>query len=54
MDRVLRQVRIPMDDPIARTVVWFISHVAVKSRFLYFGGLIFVVAVFHLVVFEAV
>ena len=31
---VLCQVRIPMDDAVARAVVWVVAHVVVKSRLL--------------------
>ena len=47
------QVRIPMDDAVARAVVWLVAHVVVKSRFLDFRGLILIVPVFHIVVFKA-
>ena len=50
---VLCQVRIPMDDAVARAVVWVVAHVVVKSRLLDFCGLILIVPVFHIVVFEA-
>ena len=53
MNGVLCQVRIPMDDAVARAVVWVVAHVVVKSRFLDFRGLILIVPVFHIVVFEA-
>ena len=53
MNGVLCQVRIPMDDAVARAVVWVVAQVVVKSRFLDFRGLILIVPVFHIVVFEA-
>ena len=53
MNGVWCQVRIPMDDAVARAVVWVVAHVVVKSRFLDFCGLILIVSVFHIVVFEA-
>ena len=53
MNGVLCQVRIPMDDAVARAVVWVVAHVVVKSRLLDFCGLILIVSVFHIVLFEA-
>ena len=53
VDGVLCQVWIPMDDTVARAVVWVVAHVVVKSRFLDFCGLVLIVSVFHIVVFEA-
>ena len=50
---VLCQGWIPMDDAVARAVVWVVAQVVVKSRFLDFRGLILIVPVFHIVVFEA-
>ena len=42
-----------MDDAVARAVVWVVAHVVVKSRLLDFCGLILIVPVFHIVIFEA-
>ena len=53
VDGVLCHVRIPMDNAVARAVVWVVTHVVVKSRLLDFCGLILIVPVFHVVVFEA-
>ena len=53
MNGVWCQVRIPMDDAVARAVVWVVAHVVVKARLLDFCGLILIVPVFHVVVFEA-
>ena len=42
-----------MDDAVARAVVGVVAHIVVKSRLLDFCGLILIVPVFHIVVFEA-
>ena len=53
MDGVLCHVRIPMENAVARAVMRVVAHVMVKSGLLDFCGLILIVSVFNIVVFEA-
>ena len=53
VDGVLCHVRIPMENAVARAVMRVVAHVMVKSGLLDFCGLILIVSVFNIVVFEA-
>ena len=53
VDGVLCHVRIPMENAVARAVMRVVAHVMVKSGLLDFCGLILIVSVFNVVVFEA-